>query len=223
MSVQRIPLNAWSAERDGDTANLRIGNLRIQQLIWYIFISFIEQSLILPQALMSINTGDQEHPVLWVYKGHFFMASFGAGYNEIEAAARNRSSHYNPKYTTWWDRISTKSRIAMEYIHRSSIGLPISQALLNRYYRGGQTSPSNTVAITKQIKASRYIPQWVKLEVANRDGVFCRECGCTDTKILEYDHLTSYADGGASDDPNNIGLRCLPCNRRKGRKSEVRS
>jgi len=222
MSVMRIPLNAWSAEREGNAANLRINNLRVQQLIWYVFISFIEQSLILPQALMSINTGDNKHPVLWIYKGHFYVASFGKADYEIVAAAGKRSSHYNPIFTTWWDRTSTKSRIAMEYIHRSAIGLPVSQALLNRYYRGGGISPKMITDKAESIQSSRYIPQWVRTEVVNRDGAICRECGCREVRLLEFDHLVSFADGGPSNDPNNIGLRCLPCNRRKGRKSEVR-
>lgn len=67
-----------------------------------------------------------------------------------------------------------------------------------------RTTPSRT----------RSIPQWVKVQVAARDGARCVSCGSTED--LQFDHLIPFSRGGSSTDPNNIQLLCGRCNRFKG-------
>ncbi len=61
--------------------------------------------------------------------------------------------------------------------------------------------------------ARRPVPREVRLEVWERDGGRCVECG-TDFD-LQYDHVIPVALGGATT-PENLQLLCGPCNRRKG-------
>ncbi|MHA0036136.1 TerD family protein [Deinococcus sp. PESE-13] len=58
-------------------------------------------------------------------------------------------------------------------------------------------------------KASRSIPQKVKLEVWQRDQGQCVECG--DTNYLEFDHVIPHSLGGASS-VGNLQLLCRRCN-----------
>jgi stress response protein SCP2 len=58
-------------------------------------------------------------------------------------------------------------------------------------------------------RASRSIPQNVKLEVWHRDAGKCVQCG--DNNYLEYDHVIPYSLGGAST-TNNLQLLCRRCN-----------
>ena len=64
----------------------------------------------------------------------------------------------------------------------------------------------------------RYIPQWVKIVVVQRDGGRCVYCFENDPQLLEFDHRKSWVKGGSSKDPDNICLGCRPCNRKKGAK-----
>ena len=64
-------------------------------------------------------------------------------------------------------------------------------------------------------RTSRYVPQWVRISVTLRDGGRCVYCGETDTRKLELDHRLAYSKGGASDNPDNICLGCMKCNRSK--------
>jgi hypothetical protein len=57
------------------------------------------------------------------------------------------------------------------------------------------------------------IPQHVRLEVWQRDGGRCVECGSNER--LEYDHIIAVVNGGANT-ARNIELRCENCNRKKG-------
>lgn len=58
-------------------------------------------------------------------------------------------------------------------------------------------------------KASRSIPQKVKLEVWQRDQGKCVECG--DTNYLEFDHVIPHSLGGAST-VDNLQILCRRCN-----------
>ncbi|MFC5848224.1 TerD family protein [Deinococcus petrolearius] len=58
-------------------------------------------------------------------------------------------------------------------------------------------------------RASRSIPQQVKLEVWQRDAGKCVQCG--DGNYLEYDHVIPHSLGGAST-ANNLQLLCRRCN-----------
>jgi 5-methylcytosine-specific restriction enzyme A len=39
----------------------------------------------------------------------------------------------------------------------------------------------------------------------------CAVCGATDIELLELDHITEIADGGAKLDPDNTWLLCITC------------
>lgn len=58
-------------------------------------------------------------------------------------------------------------------------------------------------------RASRSIPQKIKLEVWQRDAGKCVQCG--DSNYLEYDHVIPHSLGGAST-TNNLQLLCRRCN-----------
>lgn len=58
-------------------------------------------------------------------------------------------------------------------------------------------------------RASRSIPQKVKLEVWQRDGGKCVECG--DSNYLEFDHVIPHSRGGATS-VGNLQLLCRRCN-----------
>ena len=60
---------------------------------------------------------------------------------------------------------------------------------------------------------SRRIPDYVKVEVWQRDGGQCVKCGATD--YLEYDHIIPFSKGGSNSE-NNIQLLCRKCNLAKG-------
>ena len=59
---------------------------------------------------------------------------------------------------------------------------------------------------------SRYISETTKKIVFSRDGGKCQCCGSFEK--LEYDHIIPFSCGG-SNDPSNIQLLCLKCNRSK--------
>lgn len=59
---------------------------------------------------------------------------------------------------------------------------------------------------------SRYISATTKKIVFSRDGGVCQCCGSSIR--LEYDHITPFSCGGASD-ASNIQLLCMSCNRSK--------
>ncbi|AWN22177.1 hypothetical protein DKM44_02130 [Deinococcus irradiatisoli] len=58
-------------------------------------------------------------------------------------------------------------------------------------------------------RASRSIPQSVKLAVWQRDQGKCVECGATE--YLEFDHIIPHSKGGASSE-GNLQLLCRKCN-----------
>jgi len=62
-------------------------------------------------------------------------------------------------------------------------------------------------------KRRESIPQAVRVEVWQRDGGHCVECGSQDR--LEFDHIIPVAMGG-SNTSRNLQLLCETCNRRKG-------
>ena len=59
---------------------------------------------------------------------------------------------------------------------------------------------------------SRYVSQSTKKIVFTRDGGKCQCCGLYNN--LEYDHIQPYSCGGGNQ-PSNIQLLCLKCNRSK--------
>ncbi len=61
-------------------------------------------------------------------------------------------------------------------------------------------------------RRTRFISQEVKHIVFERDGGRCSHCGSGSN--LEYDHIVPFSRGG-SNEPENIQLLCLSCNRRK--------
>ena len=61
-------------------------------------------------------------------------------------------------------------------------------------------------------RASRHIPQDVRIQVWQRDGAECVECSATE--YLEFDHIIPHSRGGAST-LNNVQLLCRRCNGQK--------
>lgn len=73
--------------------------------------------------------------------------------------------------------------------------------------------PPREPRFLRDAKAGRYIPQWVKRAVWERDGGRCAWraddgtlCGSKDW--IEYDHVRPFAKGGRSDSPRNVRLLC---------------
>ena len=71
---------------------------------------------------------------------------------------------------------------------------------------------------------SRFIPDWIKREVAVRDGNQCRHINwlgmrCKEKRNLEYDHVISWSRGGEST-VENLRLLCQKHNRQKGARQQ---
>ncbi len=64
-----------------------------------------------------------------------------------------------------------------------------------------------------ELKHTRMIPSWVKLEVWKRDGGRCVKCGRTDN--LHFDHVIPFSREGTSLLPENIQLLCARHNLEK--------
>lgn len=70
--------------------------------------------------------------------------------------------------------------------------------------------------MTEQLDKPRQrerLPQAVRIEVWQRDGGRCVECGSQ--ADLEFDHIIPFAMGGANT-ARNLHLLCGDCNRPKG-------
>jgi hypothetical protein len=67
--------------------------------------------------------------------------------------------------------------------------------------------------VRKDMPHRRIIPTAVKLEVWQRDGGKCVECGATDN--LHFDHILPFAKGGTSITPENVQLLCARHNLEK--------
>ena len=70
---------------------------------------------------------------------------------------------------------------------------------------------------------SRHIPKWVEDHVWRRDSGRCAFVGadglrCGETAWLELDHVTPWALGGRSDEPDNIRLLCRAHNQAEARR-----
>ena len=71
---------------------------------------------------------------------------------------------------------------------------------------------------------SRFIPDWIKREVAVRDGNQCRHINwlgmrCKEKRNLEYDHVIPWSGGGEST-VENLRLLCQKHNRQKGARQQ---
>lgn len=62
-------------------------------------------------------------------------------------------------------------------------------------------------------RTTRHIPQAVRIQVWQRDGGKCVQCG--DTRYLEFDHIIPHSRGGANT-LGNVQLLCRDCNLKKG-------
>ena len=69
---------------------------------------------------------------------------------------------------------------------------------------------------SQNIEHTRLIPAQIKLEVFQRDGGKCVECGASDN--LHFDHLLPYSKGGTSLRAENIQLLCARHNLTKSDK-----
>ncbi|MFD8937314.1 HNH endonuclease [Streptomyces sp. NPDC059578] len=86
-------------------------------------------------------------------------------------------------------------------------------------------------------KASRYgisSGRWRTLKrlTARRDHDTCYRCGRTETELLradpdaeplQLDHITPIAEGGAAEDPENLGLICVDCHAPKSKAEAARA
>ena len=172
MTVKRIPSTSYTLVQNGIFAVLKFKQLFAQTLLWNIWISQYEQSLLNPVYLGALDTGDTEMPnrSLYnrLYKGYLFKSDYRTYSHQISAFAGKLPTSYNPKYTTWYERSSRKARITLKLLQRSALGLNIPKALLAKYRDGGDKSAQRNYQRATAIKGSRYIPQWVKIELGNR-------------------------------------------------------
>lgn len=91
----------------------------------------------------------------------------------------------------------------------------IAAVVLMFIWLGGRNKLNRPTRLVGQ-RASRHIPQAVKIAVTLRDNGKCRRCG---TKYdIHYDHIIPWSRGGSSTDMNNIQLLCGHCNRMKSSK-----
>jgi hypothetical protein len=103
----------------------------------------------------------------------------------------------------------------IEFIFREA-----ATALVEKIEKRRMTRPPRKPRISGK---SRYIPKAVKSAVWRRDDGRCafvsddgRRCDSRDA--LEYDHITPWAVGGASDTAENIRLLCRPHNQRSAKR-----
>jgi hypothetical protein len=68
----------------------------------------------------------------------------------------------------------------------------------------------------KELPHNRLIPTQVKIEVWQRDGGKCVQCGSADN--LHFDHDIPYSKGGSSLTAHNVRLRCARHNLQKSHK-----
>ncbi|MCX4661488.1 HNH endonuclease [Streptomyces uncialis] len=86
-------------------------------------------------------------------------------------------------------------------------------------------------------KAARYgisSGRWrtLKRHTGRRDHDTCHRCGTTEAELLradpdaeplELDHITPIGEGGAAEDPANLGLICAPCHEIKSKQEAARA
>ena len=100
---------------------------------------------------------------------------------------------------------------------RSNVGPLIGRALklllreIDPELRFGKAVPPRRRRRTD--RRARRVPVRVRIAVWKRDGGQCtfqdaEERRCEARRGLEFDHIRPWASGGASDDPDNIRLRC---------------
>jgi len=70
----------------------------------------------------------------------------------------------------------------------------------------------------KEYKTEGYIPCSLRRKVFQRDGRRCRYCGSG--RNLCIVHLVPVCRGGDRFDPANLGVACLSCQRKKGKKTD---
>jgi hypothetical protein len=91
--------------------------------------------------------------------------------------------------------------------------------LLDKRDPDRRASPPRKTKLSPEAEEAhrRYIPLWVRADVWKRDDGRCAYTThdgirCEERSALEYDHVTPWALGGASDEPDNIRLLCRPHN-----------
>lgn len=220
-NIRRIPLKDWNIERNGNTALLKIRGSVVAMLLWMSWQNDFSSSYLFPTGIMAAQSGDTQRPSIWLYKGHIWSSPMLTMALDIQKAGASRSTNYQSEFSVWWDQVSPEARVALEVMDRTAQGLSIPKDLMSRYLKGGRTSVKNRLELVNSVKHSRHIPQWVKIHVVIRDRGCCVKCGCNDSRLLEFDHLIPFSLGGPSDDPDNIRLLCIACNRSKGAGMEV--
>lgn len=68
----------------------------------------------------------------------------------------------------------------------------------------------------------------LKRMVTIRDNGCCYRCGTgqpegQDAGLHQLDHITPIGEGGAAEDPDNLGLICVPCHEAKSRAEAARA
>jgi hypothetical protein len=93
-------------------------------------------------------------------------------------------------------------------------------------YMSGRLMTCRDLGITfdctvDEIGAKRVLNTVDRYEILERDGFRCQLCGRTaqDMVVLEIDHKISYAEGGTTEDLDNLWTLCRDCNRGKGTRS----
>jgi 5-methylcytosine-specific restriction endonuclease McrA len=205
LTLKRVPSKAWSFDEHdflGVFTLLDVFTTILHPTSWKMMVT---ESIRHPQLIgRFVHRG--LHVNIWLYKTKVWISDNNVKLVDFQHQAKSIKPRYVPEQQWWWHSIDETMREHYMWMECNSLGVkPTVRRKVAKRYAGKVATKDN-----------RYIPQWVKIFVVQRDGGRCVYCFESDPRLLEFDHRLAYAKGGSSTDPNNICLGCKRCNRKKG-------